>query len=447
MGNHVGVWDMTRQVLSKQVAIGQVRSLALSGAGGRLLAASPDGLFFSDFDNRPPMLLDRAVMAAIALSDDGSLAVAGCSGGGAGVWSLPSGSIRLAIESANPVTALRVDAARMQLVMATQSHTHDVLEFWDLKSAKQVWKRDVPCVAALAFSAECGRIAIGSTGADPNRPALTPPRGRPFRPCWPENRGSNRSVQSELPSTCAGQRLSNRPLGHFYGCRIADPADASRCLRAGSNIRLIQFSPDERDLLVLDSWIRVYDAVSAYHPGASLLVDRLFKELVFSEDVVARLRSDPELEPQLRTAAIELAGRYGDSPAALRRESQRITQFPDQSGEQYLRARRMAELCLRLEPGSGDSHLILGMALYRTGDYLAAVVALGRADRLAIHSTLMKRAFLAMALARLSRIDEARAGSTVCVPNSQRKDCQEWTFRTYEGRSFNRRPRQRRRRC
>jgi WD40 repeat protein len=413
MGKHVGVWDVTRQVLSKQIAIGQVQSLALSGDGGRLLAASRDGLFFSAFDNHPPTLLDSAVMAVIALSDDGSLAVAGRSGGGAGVWSLPSGSRRLAIESANPVTALRVDGARMQLVMATRSQTHDVLEFWDLKRAKQVWKRDVPRVGALAFSAECGRIAVGSTGTDPNLLLLDSATGSTISTMLAGesrvqavafNRNCRRLVQANASSIALWDTSTGVEV-----LTLRMPAAASGRV---PNIRLVQFSPDERGLLVLDSWIRIYDAVSAYHPGASLVVDRLFKELVFSEDVVARLRSDPDLEPQLRTAALELAGRYGDSPAALRRESQRIAQFPDQSAEQYLRARRMAELCLRLEPGSGASHLILGMTLYRTGDYLAAVEAFGRADRLAVHSAfsaLMKRAFLAMALARLNRTNEARA--------------------------------------
>ena len=79
------------------------RLVEQAAEAGAALAILPE-LFLSAY--HPPTLLDSAVMAVIALSDDGSLAVAGRSGGGAGVWSLPSGSRRLAIESANPVTAI-----------------------------------------------------------------------------------------------------------------------------------------------------------------------------------------------------------------------------------------------------------------------------------------------------------------------------------------------------
>jgi hypothetical protein len=301
----------------------------------------------------------------------------------------------------------------MQLVMATRDeYLRDSVELWDVKNRTRVWKADVPRVEALSFNAECGKIAIGSTGPDAQLQVLDATTGSvlltmPASESRIRSLAFDRNCRRLAQATDAGIDLWDTSTGvHLLTLRI--PAGASG--RPPPIVQAVQFSQDGQQLHALDSqWIRVYDAAPAYHPGAYELVNRLFNELFLSEDVLARLRSDASLDPGLRAAAIGLAEKYGDSPSGPGRESQRISVRPDQSPERYLRARRMAELCVQLNPTSGASQLSLGMALYRAGDYPAAAEALGRADRLPARAAQTKGAFLALTLARLGRADDARA--------------------------------------
>jgi tetratricopeptide (TPR) repeat protein len=155
--------------------------------------------------------------------------------------------------------------------------------------------------------------------------------------------------------------------------------------------------------------VRVWSSVSAYHPDASGLVDRLFKELVFADAVSARIRGDDGLDPKLREAALLMVQSFGDHPGRLNSAGWEVAKSPGHDGAAYTMAVQRARRAVQLAPWEARYLNTLGVARYRTGDWKAALVTLERAAAMRETPSPGDLAFLAMAHQRLGQRDAALA--------------------------------------
>jgi serine/threonine protein kinase/Flp pilus assembly protein TadD len=83
---------------------------------------------------------------------------------------------------------------------------------------------------------------------------------------------------------------------------------------------------------------------------------------------------------------------------------------PDQAGQLARKGVELARRAVELDPKNGGHWNTLGVALYRAGDWKAAIEALGKSEQLAANEhTAFNGFFLAMAHWQLGRVGEARA--------------------------------------
>ncbi len=145
------------------------------------------------------------------------------------------------------------------------------------------------------------------------------------------------------------------------------------------------------------------------------LVDSLFDELIASQDVVARLRSDPTLSDRVRKLALWMAEERKDDPKTWIEESWEVASSPGHAPAAYRKALRQAKATERLAVNKVSKRrcsLARGMAQYRLGAYEEALETLApidkrswRDERSAYSS--VRFAFIAMALYQLGRAEEA----------------------------------------
>jgi len=143
---------------------------------------------------------------------------------------------------------------------------------------------------------------------------------------------------------------------------LAFSADGSRLLSgsADGTARIWETGGrDERRLRRLEE--------TRWREEATPLVEALFAEHLFLEDVLEALRAEPDLEAGLRDAALTIAALR--APELMSRLSETVTLAPGLDPELYDRARRLAEDVRVLAPGNDRYLLTAGMAEYRTGHY------------------------------------------------------------------------------
>lgn len=127
-----------------------------------------------------------------------------------------------------------------------------------------------------------------------------------------------------------------------------------------------------------------------WNPGekeAAALVDRLFDEFFFFDDVMDHLENDAALGVDVQKAALAFARMRGRSweysPFDLTERAYSIIFSKDESPETYQRAFRMIEGALRFDLSEDEYNftlISLPMALYRIGRYKDALVALDELD-------------------------------------------------------------------
>jgi serine/threonine protein kinase/WD40 repeat protein len=142
------------------------------------------------------------------------------------------------------------------------------------------------------------------------------------------------------------------------------------------------------------------------------IVDDLFDEVLYSETVLAKLDERRGMDPELRTAAIAAARGRGDQYNQINSRAWEIVRYPGRPADELKLAESFAELCHRAQPDRFAFANTLGASYYRAGRFEDAVRMCEESDRLAVTGGRephpMNAAFIAMSLARLGRMDEAR---------------------------------------
>jgi WD40 repeat protein len=173
--------------------------------------------------------------------------------------------------------------------------------------------------------------------------------------------------------------------------------------------------------------------------SARRLVDARYQELRVVADVVAQIEADASLDADIRAAALRVARERTDDPDELNGWSWDNAKIPDMTDTlrgamvkefgsraaqteavaaqvavasaeaMRRRSERWAEVSASMAPDDADILNTLGAAQYRIGDFAAAAATLQRADKLHGGTSAADATFLAMALERLGRHDDAVA--------------------------------------
>jgi tetratricopeptide (TPR) repeat protein len=181
----------------------------------------------------------------------------------------------------------------------------------------------------------------------------------------------------------------------------------------------VAFSPDGKQLAAasFDNTVKVWEAAKLgdeerLKRQAVLLVRDLFEKLDFQADVRTHLRQDRFLGEAMRSEAIALAAKQCPNPERLNQVSWAVVSKADTPIAARERALRQAREACRIEPENGLYLNTLGVALYRTGQFQAALERLTRSERLnaARNEGSIPRdlAFLAMTHYQLGQNDSAR---------------------------------------
>jgi WD40 repeat protein len=146
-------------------------------------------------------------------------------------------------------------------------------------------------------------------------------------------------------------------------------------------------------------------------------------------DFVDRIAHDQTISEVVRSVSMSLATGLWEGESALREQAKKasvrsrakeqrdrlladcwgVVKLPGLDAGSYLMALRNAEGALRLSPDDAEAFRAVGVAQYRAGRYLDALVSLTRSNKNNAGSSEVHLAFLAMTQQRLGRSDAARA--------------------------------------
>jgi hypothetical protein len=299
-----------------------------------------------------------------------------------------------------------------QLVSVAEDST---LRLWDVASGRELWKRPADACRTIVFSPN-GQQVLSSK-----------PSGeiKVWRVLTGEEllilRGHSGIVHT-MAFSPDGKRIVSG--GVDGGIRVwdAETGDQLLGLRGhGRAVLTVAFSPDGRTITSggLDATLRLWETAPP-HGGtrprkaaaaAREILDDLARKHSFSSDMIAALRADTSLTPEVRAAALRIAQARGDNPYRLNAQAWAVIQKPGGVADAYALALRKAKIAYQGDSDHGPILTTLGAAQYRTGQYPEAVDTLTKADQLnqGVPGDL---AFLTMAQHQLDRADEARATLT-----------------------------------
>jgi WD40 repeat protein/serine/threonine protein kinase len=176
----------------------------------------------------------------------------------------------------------------------------------------------------------------------------------------------------------------------------------------------VAFSPDGSRLASAwsDGSIRLWNAQSrTVEQRARTLVDRLFAQFSFKDDVLRQLQGDKTVSPELRELALTLANNRVEDAEPLNRASAAVVRLPSADAASYQLALKRAETAVQVAPRDPTCANTLALAQYRVGRYADALKSVARAANLRIEGKPADedRVVAALARLRLGRIDEAEA--------------------------------------
>jgi WD40 repeat protein/tetratricopeptide (TPR) repeat protein len=365
-------------------------------------------------------------IAAVSFSPDGTrLATAGRDTT-VKIWDVASGSVVMTLRGHNDgVSCVQFSPDGRRL--ASSAHDRSII-IWDTLTGARLlrigWPN--PTFRSVAFSPDGRRIVAGgwrdsvkmwdaATGAE----VLTIPGESRLNTVAFSPDGRRVLVIARF-----GETLS------FWDAETGHKAAVLHMPPGTRGISGHAFSPDGKTLAVAtksDIWSApgtITFLESATPPGgygrrriqkaARKLVTRLLRERGYYGAVRDALEADGGLEQEIREAALKIVDTRGwlDRPKLLD-ECQEIASDPHRTQKEYRSALEKAEKAQELGEPDGSCLTTLGIAQYRVGAYEAALESLRRAQqarsRAASDADPDTLAFVAMALYRLDRPQEARA--------------------------------------
>jgi len=144
------------------------------------------------------------------------------------------------------------------------------------------------------------------------------------------------------------------------------------------------FSPDGKTIAFGTTLLEAAAPPNGYGPrrtgaAARKLVDELYDEYGFYEEVIDKLNTDKTLAEPVRKVALQIANaRLWEDAGKLNQESEEVVSSPGRDVDAYQGALENAEKANRLEPNTPSVLTALGVARYRVGAYEDALEVLKR---------------------------------------------------------------------
>ncbi len=317
----------------------------------------------------------------VAFSPDGRFVAAPREDGTVGIWDATTRQEVLMLHGhASPVNSVAFNPDGRRIASASGDGT---VKLWDAIEGQEVLtlRGHTAEVHSVAFSPDGHRIA--SAGAD----------------------GTVR-LWDATPLT-TGDRVLREARG-VVDFAFREPRPITELLARIRDDPTISEPVRHRALALAESRER-----SMVARQAERVVHALFARPMLRPDVLASLRTDCSLTDRVRQQAIALAEHSSEDAWRLNAASWRAVRDPGAEPAVYRMALQQAEAACRLIPLHGGLLRTLGVALYRTGNYRAAVAALKSADRVNApahggFSAPQDAAVLALAQYRLGEFEQAR---------------------------------------
>jgi dipeptidyl aminopeptidase/acylaminoacyl peptidase len=381
---------------------------------------------------------------ALAISPDGKRLASGWADGVLRIWELSNGREAAALSGhTGGITSLDWSPDGLRLISGSLDSTARI---WDVDSSRAVAElRMQDPVRDVDYSPDGRWVAIGSgssLGSHGDSLQLRDARTAGVVAALPLPPGPLTSVVFSPDSTrlTAGSGIrtfvwdvgSRQLVGSARrsGGMIAFSPDGERILATGGPaisvwdartlVPLVDLetpaptlglmpAPDGRRVYVRGARaIWILDARSAYDPAAEQLVTALQEELVFTDDVKARIDDDDAIDSRLKAAALEtLQQRNEDEMQVVGLLTTPLARS-DLAPARYREVLARIEASLRRAPYDNSLWRDYGIALYRTGAYANAIETLQQHFRQQSDEDAAGLATIAMAYHRLGQRDRAR---------------------------------------
>jgi len=377
-------------------------------------------------------------IAALCISPDSRWVATGSGGGWLRAFDLETGAELAAFEAQDGwISSIAVSPDGRYL--ATGGTQREILLWspWEPEPAKVLEGHERRGVRALVFTSDGSRLISGGSSDDTAR-------------VWNVETGECELVLSghEATITCIARtsddsRIATGSIDRTVRIWDAVSGGTLVVLPFGEEVASLQFSADDRRLLVggqggfgmsTGSHVAVYETDDVHERSeawyayrerrdrAKALVDDLFDRHFFVTDVLLHLRTDAEVDDELRSTCERLARFRGDDPQLLRAANRRLLSSADLSTDEYEHGLRRALAALSLDREDPVLQVAVGAAQYRAGRYGEAVETLraaagellapGRRGDPRVGATgdseLLLQTFLAMALERTGDAVRAR---------------------------------------
>jgi tetratricopeptide (TPR) repeat protein len=433
-GGGTRLWDVVsgrdRGSLHPAQDEGTVATVAFSPDGATLASGSSSGLIhlWTIATGRDPhVLCGHRSVTSVAFSPDGrTLASAGGEDGTARLWEVATGRERATLQTGIKFLFCVVFSPDGKTL--AMSGAEGVVGLWDVDARREIatLRGHQKRVLGVVFSPDGHRLA---TAGEDGTTRL-----------WDIATGLELTALSEPGSTLYdvtlspdGRRLAsaaylgkNQSKVLFWDATEVTPEVRAR-REAGAMLRYLidrvssraelrqriehdHVIPEDVREIALPQTELFWETRVLHH--AESLVASLFKKPMIREEVMAAIRRDPGLDPEVRAAALQLAKTWPESALDFNNASWGVVARPDASATDYQRALRQAERACRIEPENGLYLNTLGVAQYRNGLYREALATLSRSNERNQDKEPSDLAFLVMVRVRLGQLDAARAELT-----------------------------------